>query len=145
MNKEEKRKINNEAILGLIRTANALTKTADKFFGPFNVTSAQYNVLVVLNSSEDKLSQEALGEQLVVSRSNITGIIDRLERLGYVKRELHSKDRRVKLLSITQKGKNLIKKVEDIYFDRLEEIVSSLTFDDRKKLIEINKKIFEAL
>jgi DNA-binding MarR family transcriptional regulator len=145
MAEKEKNKINNKAILEIIRTANALTKAGDKFFSQFNVTSAQYNALVVLNVSEEKINQRELGTKLVVSRSDITGIVDRLEKSGYVKRVPHPKDRRIKLLSITEKGKKLINKVEDKYFKRLEEIVSNLTLKDKKKLIEINGKINKGL
>ncbi len=137
--------LNNEAILKMIRVSNSLIKTADRFFKQYNVTTAQYNVLVILNSSEGKVNQSGLGNQLVVSRSDVTGIIDRLEKLGYVKREDSGEDRRVKFIALTEKGRNLIKKVEDSYFETLKHAVRFLNDKSKNNLLEITGKIEKAV
>lgn len=137
--------LNNRAILGIVRLAGYLLKVADRFFKPYSITSVQYNVLVILNSSLNKISQSELGTQLVVSRSDITGIIDRLEKAGYVKREDSLEDRRTKFISLTEKGKDLIKSVENNYFETLKQIVFLLDNKGKENLIEITKKIGEGL
>ena len=81
----------------------------------------------------------------VVSRSNITGIIDRLEKLGLVKREGSADDRRVKYIAITQKGRDLIKKVEEKYFDNLKQIVWFLDEKDKNELTEIISRLEKGL
>lgn len=130
-------KLNNEAILKLVRVSEALVKAGDRFFSKYGVTTTQYDVLVILKYSEKRVTQSDLGGHRVVSRSNITGIIDRLEKLGLVKREGSADDRRVKYIAITQKGRDLIKKVEDKYFDNLKQIVWFLDEKDKHELTEI--------
>ena len=130
-------KLNNDTILKLVRVSEALVKAADRFFGKYGVTAAQYDVLIILKYSEKKLTQSDLGGHRVVSRSNITGIIDRLERLGLVKREGSPEDRRVKYISITKKGQDLIKRVEDKYFGNLKQVVWFLDERDKNGLVEI--------
>lgn len=114
--------------------ANSLTKIADQFFRPYNLTAAQYNALIILRTAKTKLSQHELSSQLVVSRSDITGIVDRLEKGGYVKRVAHEYDRRIKLLEIMKKGLDLVKKVEEAYFQEIEAITRSLNLSDLKQL-----------
>jgi len=140
-----KKEIANQAILSLIRTANSLINVGDRFFKPYNVTATQYNILVILRDAEKKLSQHDLSSQLVVSRSNITGIVDRLEKLSYVRRQAHSDDRRIKLLNITKKGLDLIKRVERKYFQRLGQIVCNLSLPDLKQLQMLISKLEDAL
>lgn len=130
-------KFNNDTILKLVRVSEALVKAADRFFSKFGVTVAQYDVLVILKYSDKRVTQSDLGGHRVVSRSNITGIIDRLEKLGLVKREGSPEDRRVKYINITRKGQDLIKRAEDRYFDNLKQVVWFLDEKDKKDLIEI--------
>lgn len=138
-------RFNNQTVLKIVRTSEALVKAADRFFKQYGITTTQYDVLVIINYSEGEVSQSDLGANRVVSRSNITGIIDRLERLGYVAREGSAEDRRVKFIKITQKGKDLINKVEDKYFDNLKKVVRFLTTRDKNDLMEIASKIEKGL
>lgn len=138
-------KFNNNTILKLIRISEALMKAGDRFFSKYGVTTAQYDVLVILKYSEKRVTQSDLGDHRVVSRSNITGIIDRLEKLGLVKREGSADDRRVKYIAITQKGKDLIKRVEDKYFDILKQILWFLDEKDKNELAEITGSIEKGL
>ena len=138
-------RLNNDAVLRLVRVSEALVKAGDSFFSKYGVTAAQYDVLVIVKYSEKRVTQSDLGGHRVVSRSNITGIIDRLEKLGLVKREGSADDRRVKYTTITQKGKDLIRKVEEKYFDNLKQIVWFLDEKDKRELTEIIGRIEKGL
>ena len=138
-------KFNNDTILKLVRVSEALVKAGDRFFSEYGVTAAQYDVLVILKYSEKKVTQTDLGDRRVVSRSNITGIIDRLEKLGLVKREDSPDDRRVKHLMITRKGADLINKVENRYFDNLKQLLWFLDEKDKNELTEIISRIEKGL
>lgn len=142
---QEHDRLNNDTILKLIRVSEVLVKAADRFFGKYGLTTTQYDVLVIVNYSEKRVSQSDLGDRRVVSRSNITGIVDRLEKLGLVKREGSADDRRIKYLAITQKGKDLIKKVENKYFDTLKQVVWFLDDKDKGELTEIIGRIEKGL
>ncbi|MDD5072176.1 MAG: MarR family transcriptional regulator [Candidatus Omnitrophica bacterium] len=138
-------RLNNEAVLKLVRISEALVKAGDRFFSKYGVTTTQYDVLVILKYSEKRVTQSDLGGHRVVSRSNITGIIDRLEKLGLVKREGSADDRRVKYTAITQKGKDLIKKVEEKYFDILKQIAWFLGENDKRELANIIGRLEKGL
>jgi DNA-binding MarR family transcriptional regulator len=137
--------LNNDTVLKIVRISEALVKAADRFFSKYGVTTTQYDVLVIINYSEKRIIQSELGDRRVVSRSNITGIIDRLEKLGLVKREGSADDRRVKYIVITQKGKDLIKKAEGRYFDTLKQAVWFLDEKDKNDLVEIIGRLEKGL
>jgi DNA-binding MarR family transcriptional regulator len=134
-------KLNNDAVLKIVRISEALVKTADRFFSKYGVSAVQYDVLVQLKYSEKKLTQSDLGERRIVSRSNITGIVDRLEKLGMAKREGSANDRRIKYITITQKGRDLIGKAENKYFDVLKQIVWFLDEKDKNDIFELLNKL----
>ncbi|MFA5335370.1 MAG: MarR family transcriptional regulator [Candidatus Omnitrophota bacterium] len=138
-------RLNNTGVRRLINVSEAIIKTADRFFAKFGVTTAQYDILAILKYSERKLTQSDLGINRVVSRSNITGILDRLERIGMAKREGSADDRRVKYISITKKGLDLIEKVESKYFDNVKKLVWFLDEKDKKELVGILDRLERGL
>ncbi|MBI5094037.1 MAG: MarR family transcriptional regulator [Candidatus Hydrogenedentes bacterium] len=98
-------------LVGLcIALGKAMYRRAEKFFAAYDVTPSQFDILTVL-SEEGMIPLNRLSESLCCACSNITGIVDRLERDGLVKRERSQEDRRVILLGLTQKGQDLWKTV----------------------------------
>jgi DNA-binding MarR family transcriptional regulator len=139
MTKEEE--LNNMTVLKLVRTAESLVKKANTFFKKFNVTTPQFDVLVIVNNAPDRMNQNDIGNKLVVSRSNITGLIDRLEKLGYVQREGAPGDRRVKFVDLTDKGKKLIQTVRGDYYQNLKHLLRYLNEAEKTAFLEIIDKI----
>ncbi len=118
----------NEIMVLIVRLASRLQARADAFFRSYGVSSAQYNVLVLLKGSQDGLSQVQISRQMVVSRANITSIIDKLEKKGLVKRLPDTSDRRSFRVRLTDKGRALIKEIEKAYFPRVDEIFPDRLF-----------------
>jgi DNA-binding MarR family transcriptional regulator len=74
--------------------------------GQAGLSAAQAKVLLQLQPSE-ALPMRALAERLRYDPSNLTGLIDRLEERGAVRRRPDPRDRRVKALAITDEGVRL--------------------------------------
>src|SRR5262249_32315826 len=72
------------------------------------ITLPQFDVLVQLARQGEGLSFVELSRKLLVTSGNLTGIIDRLERDGFVAREPDASDRRVVRIRLTEKGSELI-------------------------------------
>jgi DNA-binding MarR family transcriptional regulator len=96
-----------QLVSGVMATADSFLRESQRLFRPHGLTGAQFNLLTVVAESADGLSQSALSAQLVVDRSNISGLIDRMERAGWVKRTDHPDDRRVYRVVLTPKGRKL--------------------------------------
>ncbi|HWZ95944.1 MAG TPA: MarR family transcriptional regulator [Opitutaceae bacterium] len=116
----------------VLATSEGLLRESQHFFRPLGVTEAQFNVLNVLAHAPAGLSQRELGDVLVVDRSNVTGLLDRLEKAGWVRREDHPQDRRIHRVMLTAKGRQLWTKVWPLYVDAVEKVVAGLANADIK-------------
>jgi MarR family 2-MHQ and catechol resistance regulon transcriptional repressor len=73
------------------------------------LSTAAFNVLMILSRrGEEGCPMHELGELLLVSRANITGLVACLERRGLVERAVHAEDRRVRLVRLTGAGGALL-------------------------------------
>ncbi len=101
--------------VAVLATANAFQRESQRLFRPFGLTAAQFNVLNVLGLKPEGLSQRELSEVLVVDRSNVTGLLDRMEEAGWVKRHPVPGDRRAHRVGLTASGRELREKVLPLY------------------------------
>ncbi len=98
-----------ESIRRLVRAEYLDSQKMSKQFG---LTGPQSLVLRLL-IKKGALSSADLSRQMYVTPSNITGIIDRLEKKGLVERIRQQGDRRVALITLTQSGQKLGKTIPD--------------------------------
>jgi DNA-binding MarR family transcriptional regulator len=77
----------------------------------------------------------AIGNRLGLSPSTMTGLVDRLEAQGYVKRRPHPSDRRVTLLALRRKGNDAFDRELDWYRYLVDEIFGSLGEDARQVVL----------
>jgi len=98
-----------ESIRRLVRAEYLDSQKMSKQFG---LTGPQSLVLRLL-TKKGALSSADLSRQMYVTPSNITGIIDRLEKKGLVERICQQGDRRVALITLTRSGQKLGKIIPD--------------------------------
>jgi DNA-binding MarR family transcriptional regulator len=91
------------------------------------------------------LSQGELGRRLIVTPSNITRLLDRLEQDGYIERISRKGDRRVNLIRITKNGSDILDKVWPGYRNRINELANNLTQDEQKLLSKMMLEWFSKL
>jgi DNA-binding MarR family transcriptional regulator len=136
--------VNHEALLSLVRTSALMQKLSDRFFSRFGLTDVQFNILMILKEHGSAgLSQQELSEHLIVTKSNVVGLIDRLERGGYVKRMAHPSDRRFNQIVLTPSGGKLELKIEELYFAEVDRMMNSLTTSQKKAVIQAMERIRE--
>ncbi|MDB6027052.1 MAG: MarR family transcriptional regulator [Verrucomicrobiales bacterium] len=111
-----------EALLQLLRTSEALWNGSRVFFAKWDLSSSQFNVLNVLRDALEGLTQIELSRLLIMHRSNITGLVDRLEKRGLLKRNENPDDRRVYRVVLTPKGKKLVGQILPDYYRTAEQI-----------------------
>ena len=104
--------------------------------GGVEVTPIQVMLLFFLQKN-DGSSLTQISQGLMLENPTVTGLIDRLEKLGYVKRSDHPNDRRVYLVHITEKGNKVANKALPIIKKLNEEIKKGYS----KEEIENFKKV----
>jgi DNA-binding MarR family transcriptional regulator len=135
---------NHELILSLLRTASLIQKRSDVFFSQFGITDAQFNILMVLKYNGGvQVSQQDLSARLVVNKSNVVGLLDRLESNGLLSRKSDARDRRLNHIVLTAKGKKLVEQVEGAYFDEIDKLLSALSKEETQVAIAALDKLRE--
>ena len=97
-----------EALLNMERTADHIRIAFTRLFREHKITSQQYNVLRILRGAGEPLPILEIGDRMVTVVPAITGLIDRLEKQGFVRRTRSEEDRRVVSVSILGKGLSLL-------------------------------------
>ncbi len=132
-----------EALLSVVVTGNLLTREAQRALAPYGITEAQFNVLMILTyqSEDGGMSQTDLGRMLLVNRSNVTGLVDRMEKAGWVRRIPSPSDRRMNRVEITPEGTGLLERAHHAYYGRVETIMRDLPDTERRGLVELTEKV----
>lgn len=137
-----------EVLVTIIHTATCIKKEADKFLGGFDLTSVQFNVLMLLRhqcGSDGGLNQVRLSEMMLVNRANITTLIDRMEKGGLVKRTGKPNDRRHNIVQLTDKGSQFLDKVEPLYRAEIKNRLAAFSESKQKQLIDYLEEIRTAV
>jgi len=124
----------------LAMTFNVLYHEIKMELSKEKLTVPQLDIISCLDRSKG-LPLSELAERLLVTGGNITGIIDRLERDGYVYRERDTKDRRIVRALLTEKGFDLYKSFLPRYKEVMRKINSVLTTEERQQLQRLLKKL----
>ena len=118
-----------ELVAEIVAVADTLLREGQRLFKPLGLTVAQYNVLTVIAGAPDGagLSQRELSDELVVDRSNVTGLLDRMEKAGWVRRVDDPADRRIYRVRLTPEGRRLWEKADAPYNAAVARVAGALT------------------
>lgn len=104
------------------------------------LTPPQFYVLATIGYSGG-LPFGEIGEKMMVTVSNLTGIVDRLEDKGLVARERDPRDRRVVRVTLTEKGAKLHKNAIPLFEKSIAELFSSLSGEQQKELSHLLRNL----
>ena len=91
----------------MVRTVARVERRLVAALGERDVTLPQFDVLATLRFGEG-VTQQELAERLLVTKGNVCGVLDRLERLGWVERRPDATDRRANRLHLTAAGRRKV-------------------------------------
>jgi DNA-binding MarR family transcriptional regulator len=114
------------ALLQLLRAADTIWDASRVFFARWDLSPSQFNVLNLLRGCPEGQSQTELSRELIMHRSNVTGLVDRLEERGLVQRCDVKGDRRAYRVVLTPAGEELLKEILPGYFDGAEHLWSDV-------------------
>lgn len=96
-----------EAAMNLVITADLLRTRIGKLLRPWDVTPASGLALGILADADEPIPPNQIAERMILTRATMTGLIDSLERRGYVTRTEDPTDRRVRPVEITEEGRRV--------------------------------------
>jgi DNA-binding MarR family transcriptional regulator len=109
-------------LIRLLRASEALWNASRVFFDEWELSPSQFNILNLLWEQPDGLTQSDLGRQLIMHRSNVTGLVDRLEQRGLVARKESATDRRAWRVVLSPAGRKLMLRILPRYYAVAEQV-----------------------
>jgi MarR family transcriptional regulator, organic hydroperoxide resistance regulator len=107
---------------------------------PLDVSVAQLDVLANL-AGVDAMQQKELAARLLVTKANVTGLVDRLVERGWVERQADPADGRAHRVVLTRVGRKVAQRALEVRHALIAEIFEVLTPDERATLTELAHRV----
>lgn len=109
-------------------------------FKPYGITAKQFALLAFL-WKQDGLCQTELSDRAEIDRTTLSGMVDRLEKSGLVRREPSPGDRRACLIYLTEKGTSLESELTALAFQVRKDLFSRFDEDEYEQLCVLLDKL----
>src|SRR5436853_4094709 len=113
-----------------------------KELAPGNVSFPQFFLLAFFDPKE-VLTMSAIAQKMGHTTAVASGLVARLENLGYVMRSIARDDRRKVMVCITPKGSALVRRIREEMVGNLMKIMEHLTPDEQRNWLHIYSKIHD--
>ncbi len=138
---EKFRNENQKLAVNIIFTHGWLSNHQSKFFGKFDITGTQYNILRILRGQHpDPVSINLLKERMLDKMCDASRLVERLRKKGWIEREICEEDRRRVNVRITKAGLKLLENMDE-YNESFDNIVSNLSASEAKQLNNLLDKL----
>jgi MarR family 2-MHQ and catechol resistance regulon transcriptional repressor len=131
-----------ELLVNLFYTYDVIYTRVAREAERVGLSTAAFNVMLILSRGGDEGSpMHELGELLLVSRANVTGLVACLERRGLVKRTVHAGDRRVRLVRLTRAGGALLQGMLPRHYGEVRGALSVISDREKSELSRLLTKL----
>lgn len=135
------------AVYALACAYSLVEKQIFEYLKPYALTPAKFNALMIIKhiGKTQGLSQAQIGKRLIVTASNITRLLDKLQKEGYIERLSLKGDRRINLIKISQKGSSVLDRTWPGYYKKIISISSLLSAQELKGISHLLGKLCDGL
>ena len=137
--------LDQEVLLNILRTNDQLQIRLERLFRQFGLTTSQYNVLRILRGEGSSLPITEIGARTITVVPGMTGLIDRLERAGMVRRDRSAEDRRVIYVEITPKALDVLAKLDKPLMELHAQMVGGLNDTEKRDIVRLMEKLRSSL
>ena len=131
-----------ELLINLAYTYEVIHSHLARRLDKHNLSLGAFNVLMVLSRFEEEgCPMHELGELLLVSRANVTGLVDYLARRKFVERTEDERDRRVRLVRLTKTGRKFLESILPTHYSRVREMFRGVSNKDKAALSKLLMKL----
>ena len=133
-----------DAWVGVVRNYQKCFRLLSRLLEPLGLSVAQHEVLQTIGRRQG-LTQQELADRLLVVKSNVSGLLQRLEAQRLVSREPDPADARSKRILLTPKGQRVLLRSSALQARVIEAMMGSL--DDRELALnsEFNRRVGDIL
>jgi len=133
-----------DAFVTLLRTIGAVRHVMDPFFARFNLTGPQWGFLRALYESHQAgvpVRLTDLSNQMIIRPPSATVLVDRLVRMGLVKRVPQPDDQRSRYIQLTPSGILLVTKVMDAHATQIDRVMAGLSPAQMRELRKLMERL----
>ena len=105
-----------------------------------DVTSVQFAAMQAIDL-HGEMEQSQIAQSIHYDKATIGGVIDRLEKRGWVERKANPKDKRAKLVSLTKEGCKALSEFTPVVKALQDQVVANLSAEERTLFIKLAQKI----
>jgi DNA-binding MarR family transcriptional regulator len=134
-----------EAAMNLVRTAEMLIKRIGDLVQPFGLSPSSALALGILVDAGSPLPPNQIASRLIISRATVTGLLDSLEKRGYVRRLPHATDRRMLLIEPTESGSRVAHEFRVVVHRHQTEWLAALSEIEQGQLIGVLHRLQSVL
>ena len=134
-----------EAMLNIVRTSDQFQNRFGKLFRSFGLTGSQHNVLRILRGEGRPMRCDEIRQRMIQVVPAMTGLLDRLEKEGFVTRTRCEKDGRVIYVDLTTKAKTVIQKIDGPLTNLYQQCLGHLSQTELKQLSALLEKARQSL
>ncbi len=127
-------------VRALVRAYQAFSSYSEAFVRQYDLTSAQFDVIATLGNTQG-LSMGEIGEQTLITKGTLTGVVDRLERKGLVTREIPPENRRSVIVHLTAAGQQLFETVFPAHISDIKHHLETLDASEMELLRVLLKRM----
>ncbi|MCR4336483.1 MAG: MarR family transcriptional regulator [Candidatus Omnitrophica bacterium] len=138
---EDKGQYHEEIIYSFVLIYNIIMDDITAYLKSYHLTPGKLNILMVIKHKGRKqgISQVEISKHLIVTPSNMTKLIDKLEKEGLVNRSALEGDRRVNIMNITDQGSQLLDEIWPAYNKKLMDLAADLEQGQQKQMCQLLK------
>ena len=140
INQRKFRTEHQRSIINIIFTYNWVMEQIKQIVEPMGITMQQFNILRILRGSGMPISTMQIRQRMLDKMSDTSRIVDRLVIKGLAKKVVSKSDKRLVDITITDKGKKLLLKIDE-HEETFDKTVSALSLSDAKTLNLLLDKI----
>lgn len=128
-----------DLMIGLLELRNAFDRGSELFLAGFGLTGAQLNILNLLGEASGTMTQSDLSAKVLIGKSSLSIVVDRMVQRGYIRRQVFPDDRRRVILKMTPTGRNLWEKVHPLYKKEVDATFGVIPTSKRQTLLDAMK------
>ena len=117
----------------LVRCYQAFEAYSTAHIRTLDLTAPQFDIIATLGNTPGMTPKE-LGEQTLITKGTLTGIVDRLEAKDLVRRTAHSRDGRSQIVQLTESGSALFETIFPEHMAHLHKAFAGFAKQDLKKI-----------
>ena len=129
-----------EAIVALMRSADAARRAMTRALQPFDLTLPQFNVLTIL-WVDGELPTYEIAKRMVEATPGITRLVTTLEAKGLLRRTQSTGDRRQQLCSLTPAGRRIVDASVPPFADSQRQLIGDLNKSEALQMIALLQRV----